>query len=350
MNLKKSLPMLKGITTLLVISSLFVSCKKNTSKEGNESYIASSNELVLEQSCDSLKKGNKLVECRTWTDKNGKNSIVFSKNIEKSIRVDFFAELFKDNRNKPYVSVYDFIDDCPVDFDVNYINNSLSITDINSNGVKEITFLYELACQGGIGPTNMKLMMIEGSLKYKIRGLRIDEVSRRNPELAVKYDESLIDNSFNSAPKEFLSFAQKEWLKYHGTQLKKNDNKLSIDKVNLLGEGEVNAVLSNGKTIEFEDPSVFDSSSKFTIKDDGMLIAASGDSYGNYVTSFLKFNSNENEFVVIKVVANFPLKQKEKDNLKICTIDNLNIPINEFDTEEIYEQLTESDNCVFKTN
>ncbi|WP_062055743.1 M949_RS01915 family surface polysaccharide biosynthesis protein [Aquimarina longa] len=336
--------MQKEIIILLAVSIIFINCKDSSQNIDIGK--------VQEKPCDKYeRKGNVLINCTSWEDKYGTSTIIFSKNVDKNSKAELFVELIKNNSSTPYLNVYDFIKDCPVDFDINYIDNSLSITDLNSDNIKEITFLYESACQGGIGPTAMKLIMIEGKQKYKIRGLRKDEVSIRNPDIAVNYKESRIDKSFDKAPKEFLSFAKKKWIKNHGTQLKENSSvSKRIQKIEPLDEGEVSVLLSDRSLIKFEDPGPsFYNLSEYKIDKDNLIIVNSGDHYGNQVSTFLKLNPENSKLYVIKVIANFVLKQKPENNLKTCTIDNINIPVINYDADEIYDKLTNAKDCTFKT-
>ncbi|QKX06318.1 hypothetical protein HN014_15830 [Aquimarina sp. TRL1] len=347
--------MRKEIITLLVVSTFLINCNNDSKKKNLQvSENITSHEKVKEEKgiCDNYKsKGSLLIACKSWKDKLGDNAIIFSKNIKGTEKVEFFAELVKNNSNSSYLNIYDFIENCPVDFDINYIENSLSITDLDSDNIKEICFLYELACQGGIGPTTMKLMMIEADQKYKIRGLRKDEVSIRNPDIAINYDKSIIDKSFYKAPKKFLSFAQKKWEQNYGTKLRENISTLrKIQKVKSNDEGIATVTLSDNTVIKFEDPSPsFYNLSSYKIQHENIIVSSSGDSYGNEISIFLKLDSKKNEFYVTKVIVNFVLKQKSENNLKICTIDNINIPLVNYDSDEIYEKLTEAEDCIIKT-
>lgn len=111
--------------------------------------------------------------------------------------------------------IQDYVRDCEFDVTLNYIPGSLSITDLNSNGISESTFLYRLSCKSDVSPDDMKLMMHEGATKYAIRGSMNLVVNGQNyPEGDMK-----IDKSFNDAPDGFLDFARQQWNKYQTERL-----------------------------------------------------------------------------------------------------------------------------------
>jgi hypothetical protein len=151
-----------------------------------------------------------------WTDKNGENIIVISETDEN--RKGDFA--LKELYGYQFVKVgevweqvwkiQDKIKDCEFDVTLEYLNKSISITDLDNDGTAESTFLYALTCRSDVSPAEMKLLMHEGDSKYAIRGVRTAKIPGEEPYGG----EMNIDKSFNNAPQEFLVHAKNEWEKY----------------------------------------------------------------------------------------------------------------------------------------
>jgi hypothetical protein len=59
---------------------------------------------------------------------------------------------------------------CPFDLYAGFLHGSLSVTDVDSDGVGESTFVYKLSCRSDVSPAQLKLIMHEGATKYAIRG------------------------------------------------------------------------------------------------------------------------------------------------------------------------------------
>lgn len=338
-----------AVLIILVLVANLYSCKEDTSKTKSENTNTSS-ELPL---CDSIKpKGLDMIYCKKWFDKdNSQKKIVFFSKTRTNTKEEFFVEFFKENNLKnSFVSIYDFIEDCPVDFNINFIKDSFSITDIDNNGIKEISFLYELACQGGIGPIKMKSVLIEGSKKHLVRGFRLDDVSIRN-NIDPNYPNSIADKSFKNAPPSFFDFSKEKWNKFHGTKLSNlivANNITSIKQVSLLNSNIV-LKLSNNQKKTFQRPYfIEDENPKVSIKNN-LIIMYYGDDYGNSIESTWSYSSLKETMILETLKGKFPLKNKEIDNLKTCTLSGLNSDIKKLNTEKIYNLLQKSNNCYYKT-
>ncbi len=170
-----------------------------------------------------IKYSGNIITGKRWTDKNGENILILTKtNIKKkkSKQPDFDdyiqeCELY----GYHYVSsggsfsllwkISDFINDCPLDLTLDFIPNSLTITDINENGIAESTFLYKMACRGDVSPSELKLMMHENDNKYAIRGNMDIKADMINEKGSYK-----VDKSFNNAPEGFLNYAKEQWKEF----------------------------------------------------------------------------------------------------------------------------------------
>jgi hypothetical protein len=82
--------------------------------------------------------------------------------------------------------IYDYVD-CPnLDFDAAFLPNTTKVTDLDGDGVDEITVAYEILCRGGLDTDTVKVILRQGEQKLAIRG----EVQLRIPG----------DNPTNGAP------------------------------------------------------------------------------------------------------------------------------------------------------
>jgi len=181
----------------------------SSDKTGIENLVYDTGKLS-----DEIKYSGKIVADASWNDKNGENMVIITETPVKEL--SGYKELFgyhytnNNGETKLLWKINDFIEECPVDITLKYIENSLIITDLNNNGIAESSFLYRMSCKGDVSPDDMKLLMHEGETKYAIRG---------QMKLTIKGEgtyggEMKIDPSFDKAPKEFLDHAKDEWNKY----------------------------------------------------------------------------------------------------------------------------------------
>ncbi|MCI0472256.1 MAG: hypothetical protein L0Y76_01590, partial [Ignavibacteria bacterium] len=162
----------------------------------------------------------KFVAGVSWQDKNGKNAVILSETDEKvkkgkgeyeddrrSKELYGYHFIIKDGVAEELWKVQDFIKDCEFDVTIEHIKKSLTVTDLDSNGTAETTFIYKLTCRSDVSPADMKLIMHEGKEKYAIRGEM--EISLPNgDEYGGKMNP---DKSFSKAPESFLKYAKKQW-------------------------------------------------------------------------------------------------------------------------------------------
>lgn len=121
-----------------------------------------------------------------------------------------YAYDFAEGEPEVLWKINDFIKDCMVDVTLEYIDNSLSVTDLDKDGVFETAFLYKLSCKGDVSPDGLKLIMHEGPVKYAVRGVMDLDVTGYGLEKG----EMVIDQSFSKAPLEFREYAIERWNKF----------------------------------------------------------------------------------------------------------------------------------------
>lgn len=164
-----------------------------------------------------IKYKGKLKNVITWEDTEGKHFIVIcetgiylpdnSEDNGASAEIFAYHYLNKNSTSKKVWQVYDFIKECPVEIEAKFIKNTLHITDLDNDGIKEIWLMYRKVCHGDVSPLEMKIIMYEGSQKYAMRGHNKVQVSK-NEYLGGNYK---YDNKFINAPDSFKKFSQKMW-------------------------------------------------------------------------------------------------------------------------------------------
>ena len=174
-----------------------------------------------------VKYQGSIISGKRWSDKNGENIIILTTTKEHSTGKKGFDGEFeraKELYGYQYVKksegwsqlwkINDFVKDCPLDLTLEFIGGSLTVTDLNNDGVAETTFLYKMACRGDVSPCDLKLIMHEGETKYAIRGIMKMYVDNR-----WYGGEYKVDKSFNDAPSGFLEYAKEQWNKFKTEKL-----------------------------------------------------------------------------------------------------------------------------------
>jgi hypothetical protein len=168
----------------------------------------------------------KIVAAGRWLDKNGENLLLlcetgyFKSPVPSNSKENPYKERgwAAELHGYHYVKVKekftllwklnDSVKICPFDLDATFLPDSLTITDLDHNGIAESTFLYKLGCRSDVSPVQLKLIMHEGRAKYAMRGETMVPTTEPGKKLG---GEKTIDPAFRLAPKVFLDFALKQW-------------------------------------------------------------------------------------------------------------------------------------------
>lgn len=153
----------------------------------------------------------------TWTDANGENVVLVTETSvdEKpgpyghllSKELYAYHYIMKDGSGDELWKIQDFVNDCDFDLALSYVPESLSITDLDGDGIAESTFMYNLSCKSDVTPDDLKLMMHENKNKYALRGYTYIKSINGGGDYKV-------DKAFNDAPASFLEYAKKQWEKF----------------------------------------------------------------------------------------------------------------------------------------
>jgi hypothetical protein len=186
-----------------------------------------------------IKYRGKLYEAWQWKDQLGDNILLLSSTSPVQNATGTTVELFayhfykKDTGYRTLWRVNDLVKDCPLDYEASFLKGATTVTDLDMDGIAETSVQYKLACRGDVGPSYMKLIMHEDSVKYALRGsmwLRDEEgakfeVTESNVNLDKLpkpkeedyhrvYGRYETEKDFAKAPPAFLQQARKQWLKF----------------------------------------------------------------------------------------------------------------------------------------
>jgi hypothetical protein len=145
-----------------------------------------------------------IITSRAWIDANGDNLAVFTK---KGYEIYMFHYAFPNGVPVLKRKVQDFETGCEFDVTLEFIQNTIELTDLDNDNYGEISFLYKKACRSDVSPLEMKYLTIENGDKYIIRGSELMDYGDGD----LYGGEMNIDASFQNGPPAFLSHAKGVW-------------------------------------------------------------------------------------------------------------------------------------------
>jgi hypothetical protein len=160
-----------------------------------------------------------LVDGAYWKDGNGENYFALYLQIEEGrgeaqtcrIRAMHVADL-GGGRYMAKRRLTDFVENCEFDLIMDMIPGSLTVTDLDSNRMAEITFVYQMGCVSDVSPLSAKLMMLENGDKYAIRGETTLKMAG-----GLQKGKKEIDPSFEDAPVALQAYAVAQWDRFTDT-------------------------------------------------------------------------------------------------------------------------------------
>jgi len=163
-----------------------------------------------------VKASGTVIRTIAWRDSKGDNVAVFSSTTTsktkgevtlstKSIFVDVFSG--KDGKFKKIRNVKEVVGKCEWDVVNDFFDTSVAVTDLDGNGQGELTFGYRSACRSDMSPADMKVLVLDGSKKYILRG------QTSLPRDGAPADDFTSD--FKGAPEKFLAHAARVWAKFN---------------------------------------------------------------------------------------------------------------------------------------
>lgn len=209
---------------LLLVLILMFSCKEKGKQtvqapvHTNEKVLSEVEEVTAAVSALlPLPNSFQLKRAKKWHDVSGENWLVLYEtgayiekgNVYPSAKLSAVLYQKTDSGFVQQWKMMDYIYDCELDLTCEFYDDHLTITDIDQNGLAEITMVYALSCKGDVSPNQKKLIMYEGKNKYAIRG----------EELMILKKDTIggtmeADTAFSKAPPAFLTYAKEQWKKF----------------------------------------------------------------------------------------------------------------------------------------
>ena len=163
-----------------------------------------------------LYKG-KIVTGKRWKDARGENIVilcesgVYWKDIYDATRGSklyaYHFLLTKDSAWDEAWKMTDMFDDCAWDINCQFFEKSLSITDLDGDGLAEVSFMYALSCKGDGVPDDRKLVLFEGIDRYRLAGKTFAHEKHKSPD-------KVTEKKFEDAPASFLEYAEQQYAKF----------------------------------------------------------------------------------------------------------------------------------------
>jgi hypothetical protein len=150
----------------------------------------------------------------SWKDNNGENYVIFSVTAKKDAKglssVYLYADHFaiKDSKVTVLRNIKDTVEKCEFDNVAKFLDNSFEVTDLDSDGLGEISFAYTLDCVSDVSPVALKVLLLENKNKYIARGTT-----------EVNYGDGVVggtktpDAALKKAPKAFQEQVDALWNK-----------------------------------------------------------------------------------------------------------------------------------------
>lgn len=119
--------------------------------------------------------GHTVEKAVAWTDEAGENLVVFaSLDLEdddlRSRYLFVTHHVTGEGESTLQREVRDLVEECEFDLFLDYVWEALGVTDLDDDGLGEITFAYKLACTSDVSPPALKLLLLEAGDKYILRG------------------------------------------------------------------------------------------------------------------------------------------------------------------------------------
>lgn len=146
-----------------------------------------------------------------FTDKEGAHTVKFflgdlrQKKIEEGYTRDRDLTVTHTIGKREVWKAKDFVKQCEFDLELEVLENSIEVTDLDDDGIAEVSFLYKLGCRSDVSPLDVKLLMYEGSTKYALRGQSYERVGE------TEYMGGEFKPDFGDAPPAFVDYAKARW-------------------------------------------------------------------------------------------------------------------------------------------
>jgi hypothetical protein len=164
----------------------------------------------------NIQYNGNIVQAVRWTDNTGDNIVILTATDKtpskgpvggRDAALYAYHYLVSGDSIKQTWKVYDYVEDCPVDIDLYFLDKTFAVTDLNKDGKAEVWIMYKNSCRGDVSPAPMKIILYQDDKKFAVRGT--NKVRHSANEYAG--GEFTFDDAFKKAPAEFRQYAEKLW-------------------------------------------------------------------------------------------------------------------------------------------
>ena len=163
---------------------------------------------------EELEVKGKLLDIWGWTDKGGMNVFVVSSE-ERASKAGASMALIgrwayqEGDASWSDVRVFtEIVEDCDFDIALEHQKGDWVVTDIDGDGLGDVTFAYNAGCRSDVSPVHHKVLIASQGKKYALRGATAVAADGKNYDAGGDYKK---DGGFLEAPKGFRTHAEKVW-------------------------------------------------------------------------------------------------------------------------------------------
>lgn len=211
---------MKSQLLIIILLTTLLSCTASP-KETPVPLLEFNSDMISKK----LYKGQ-IKQGKRWKDNRGENIVILTAtgvywaNVYDATRgAKLYAYHFvktADNSFKEIGKISEVVDDCAFDVKCDFFSNSLSVTDLDNDGIAEVGFALVKGCRLELAPDEKKLVFYEGKDLYTITGTTT--VAKGAQQLG---GDKKMEKKFEQAPEAFLEFANKQWNKFGASKIAK---------------------------------------------------------------------------------------------------------------------------------
>lgn len=168
----------------------------------------------------TLKHSGRAVQALRYTDRTGTYTVLATQSgpaaqSSDGQRADLYAYQYPATGPAPTWQVHDFVADCPLDLEAQFVPKGLTATDLDQNGTAEVWLIYRTTCRGDVSPSTQKIIMYEGPRKYAVRGTSRIAIGGGH------YDGGTytFDAAWQAAPAAFRQHAAQLWQQHRDERM-----------------------------------------------------------------------------------------------------------------------------------
>lgn len=105
-----------------------------------------------------------------FTDGSGDHVVVLSQVPDTLDLHALLASIDAEGKPQDVHRVHQLRGDCEFDYAARFVDGALAATDVDEDGIAEVTIAYKYSCASDVGPSDYKVVVLEGSEKATLQG------------------------------------------------------------------------------------------------------------------------------------------------------------------------------------